>query len=218
MTGFVERLAQIEEKIERACQRSGRKRSDVAVIAVSKSRSLEAMWRAYDAGCRVFGESRLQEALPKIEAMPSTCEWHFIGKLQSNKSRRAAETFSVLHTLESESQLREIAKQDRHVDGLIEVNVAGEAQKSGIAPADLESFVDAVRRCDRINLRGLMTIGPAVIDEERVRSVFRDLRRLSCVVGNPWLSMGMSQDYELAIEEGATHIRLGSAIFDTDQA
>lgn len=186
----------------------------VTLVAVSKTFGIDAVQEAYDAGVRDFGESRLQEAIPKIEALPADIIWHFVGKLQSNKARRVASLFSVIHALETLSQLRELEKSDRTVDGLIEVNVADEPQKSGLGFDALDEFALEVLHCERVRLRGLMTIGPQVRNAEEMRPFFRKLKeRLSRLPKGDWLSMGMSGDFDVAIQEGATHIRVGTALF-----
>ncbi|MBX7133115.1 MAG: YggS family pyridoxal phosphate-dependent enzyme [Fimbriimonadaceae bacterium] len=208
-----ENLDEIERRIEDACSSAGRKRSEVTLVAVTKTVPIEKIREAYDLGCRDFGESRLQEALPKIEQLPSDIRWHFIGKLQSNKAKRVAEVFHLIHTLDSESQLREIAKQPRRIDALIEVNVGKEAQKSGIAPGALDEFIRICTHCKEVRLRGLMTIGPA-LDPENMRPYFRQLKDwLPKVPEADILSMGMSGDFEVAIQEGSTLVRIGSALF-----
>lgn len=207
------RLNRIRERIEVAAHSVGRDSTAVTLIAVSKTVGIDAIREAYDAGQRHFGESRLQEAMPKIEALPGDIVWHFVGTLQSNKAKRVAERFDVIHTLESESQLREIGKAGRVVDGLIEVNIANEPQKSGISVKNLEAFANSGLQYPSVHLRGLMTIGPPNLDPEAMRPFFRDLRTLGERIGGQWLSMGMSDDFEVAIQEGATHVRVGTAIF-----
>ncbi len=188
----------------------------VTLIAVSKGVSIDLIQVAYNAGQRDFGESRLQEALPKIEALPSDIVWHFIGHLQSNKVKAVAKHFDVIHTLYSESQLRELAKIDGEVDALIEVNIGEEAQKSGILPESLDRFIESVLECNHVRLKGLMTVGPAHPNAEDMRPYFQRLRKMSEKLGEgAWLSMGMSNDFEVAIQEGSSHVRVGSAIFGT---
>lgn len=205
-------LRQVEDRIARACASVGRDPSGVTLVAVSKTFPIDAVRKAYDLGLRHFGESRLQEALPKIEALPDDIVWHFVGKLQSNKAKRAAQAFSVIHTLESESQLREIDKAGRRPDVLVEVNIGAETQKSGLLVENVDDFVQLVLHCDNARYRGLMTVGPLLSPEE-VRPFFRKLRELKDRVGGDWLSMGMSGDFEVAIQEGASHVRVGSALF-----
>ncbi len=213
MTGLAGRLQEVEARIEAACRDAGRARSDVTLVAVSKTVPVEGLLAAYELGVRDFGESRLQEATPKVQALPSDVVWHFVGRLQSNKARKVAGLFSALHTIESESQLREIAKANRTIDALVEVNVAEEARKGGVFPEALDNAVAMVAHYPGVRFRGLMTIGPLSSDPELSRPVFRRLKELGERVGAEWLSMGMSQDLHVAIQEGATHVRVGTALF-----
>lgn len=206
-------LEAISARIARAARSVGRDPASVTMVAVTKRVPPDLILEAYEAGQRHFGESRLQEALPKIAALPEDITWHFIGKLQSNKAKRAAEAFQIVHTLESESQLRELVKAGKAIDGLIEVNLAEEAQKSGISPDSLDAMVKTVIQYPLVHLRGLMTVGPLNPNAELMRPFFRGLRKLNERVGGKWLSMGMSNDFEVAIQEGSTHVRVGSALF-----
>lgn len=206
-------LAEVHARIDRSCKSVGRHRSEITLIAVTKTVPIELIQQAYDLGHRDFGESRLQEALPKIEALPNDIHWHFIGHLQSNKAKKIGQVFDTIHTLDSESQLREIQKAGRSIEGFIEVNIANEPQKAGISPQSLDEFRETVLKCSQVHLTGLMTIGPISDDLEASRSIFRGLRNLAERIGVQKLSMGMSQDFDVAIQEGATHIRIGSAIF-----
>jgi len=208
-----QRLLQLEASLQKACESAGRQRSEVTLVAVTKGVPLESIQEAHRLGVRNFGESRLQEALPNTEAIPEAT-WHFIGKLQSNKVLRAARVFSVVHSLESRNQLQELAKLDSILDALIEVNIADEQQKAGISADGLDEFIDNVLNCPQVRLRGLMTVGPTVQNAESMRPYFRKLRQLlEKVPGGTWLSMGMSSDFEVAIQEGSTHVRIGSALF-----
>lgn len=206
------RLKAIQDRIERACETVGRDPALVTLIAVSKTHPADSIRAMYDLGHRVFGESRLQEAIPKIEALPGDIEWHFIGKLQSNKAKKATEYFRAILTIESESQLKELAK-GRPIDGLVEVNIGEEPQKSGIAPEMLDDFLKIVLQYDQVKFRGLMAIGPAHPNAEAMRPYFQRMFRLNERVQGEWLSIGMSQDFDVAIQEGATHVRIGSALF-----
>jgi pyridoxal phosphate enzyme (YggS family) len=206
-------LRQVKERIAAACDCAGRDPQTVTLIAVTKTVHPDHIKQAYDQGHRHFGENRLQEAIPKIEALPSDITWHYIGKLQSNKAKRAAQYFPVIHTLETEAQLKEIEKQSNQASGLIELNLSSEPQKSGISVKMLDDFHTAVLECNHVRFRGLMTVGPNLEDPEGMRPYFKELRRLGEQVGAEWLSMGMSGDFEVAIQEGATHVRVGSAIF-----
>lgn len=212
--GMQRTLQNIQERIVRAAESAGRDPSEVTLIAVSKTVSLERMQEAYDLGLRHFGESRLQEAIPKIEALPKDIMWHFIGKLQSNKARRAAECFSVIHTIENEGQLKEITKaQNPTLSLLIEVNSGEEEQKAGISLAETAEFAKTVVQYKPATLRGLMSIGPAHRNAEDMRPYFKAVALANRNLGGSWLSLGMSSDFEVAIQEGSTHIRVGSALF-----
>ena len=210
---MLDRLREIQARMCQAAESVGRDPASVTLIAVSKTRSIPELQAAYDLGLRHFGESKVQEAIPKVEALPKDITWHFIGHLQSNKAKKCAEYFSVIHSLSSEGQLREIENGARTVDGLIEINIAEESQKSGILPNDLDQFALSALQYKRTRIRGLMTIGPQVDNPEDMRPWFRTLANLSANVGTGWKSMGMSSDFEVAIQEGASHIRVGTALF-----
>lgn len=206
-------LREVQERIARAAEGAGRDPASVTLIAVSKTHPLESIREAYDAGHRDFGESRLQELIPKWEAAPKDIRWHFIGKLQSNKAKRTAQMGLILHTLESSHQIHEVAKATTDIEALIEVNTTDEPQKSGVVPQALDELVAEVLRCKNVRLRGLMTLGHAHRNAELQRPFFRTLRELNMKMGGEWLSMGMSGDFEVAIQEGSTHVRVGTAIF-----
>lgn len=205
-------LSQVRERVARASEKAGRDPSAVTLIAVSKMVEVERVRRAYDMGQRHFGESRLQEALPKIEALPRDITWHFIGNLQSNKAKKIAQNFNVIHSFGSIGGIREAAKAERELDALVEINIAGESSKAGILPGEAMATIDELKQSP-MRFRGLMTIGPDLHDSEAMRPYFRSLVEMNRSCGGEWLSMGMSGDFEVAIEEGATHIRVGSAIF-----
>lgn len=208
------RLQGIEHRIAHACESCGRKRQDVQLIAVTKTIGISQIQEAYDLGLRDFGESRWQEAEPKIAALPKDIRWHFIGKLQSNKVKKICPSFWLVHSLETNNQLKEIAKLDQTLDALIEVNIAKEPQKSGILPEALDDFIQSVLECENVRLKGLMTVGPLNLNAELMRPYFQQLRQLSeRVRPSSILSMGMSGDFEVAIQEGSTHIRVGTALF-----
>jgi PLP dependent protein len=206
-------LKSISERIAAACEQANRSPNDVILIAVSKNFSVDHIKAAYDLGIRDFGESKLQELETKVHQLPNDINWHFIGKLQSNKAKRVAELATTIHSLETDRQLQEIAKQDRTIDGFIQLNIASEQQKSGIFKEDLDKVLSHVLKCNQVRFRGLMTIGPAVSDPEESRIYFRELAILNRKIGGTQLSMGMSGDFEVAIQEGATHVRVGSALF-----
>ena len=206
-------LLAVRERIVRACEAAGRDPSGVTLVAVSKTYPAEDVRALYDLRQRDFGESRLQEALPKLDGLPDDIRWHFIGRLQSNKARRVAERFDVLHTLESEGQLREIAKAGRIVDGFVEANLANERTKGGLSGENLTPFVEKVVHCAHVRFVGLMAIGPTGTSDEALRPLYRGLAETNARLGGTWLSLGMSGDLEAAIAEGATHVRVGTALF-----
>jgi pyridoxal phosphate enzyme (YggS family) len=192
----------------------GRDPSSVELVAVSKTVPIEAIQEAYECGQRHFGESRLQEALPKISALPDDIVWHFIGTLQGNKAKKIAEHFSWIHSLANLDHLREIGKANAKPSLLIEVNIAKEEKKSGILPEALDGFSKSVLQWNHVQLRGLMMIGPPLDDAEEQRGNFKACRLLAEeILENPVLSMGMSGDYEVAVQEGSHFVRVGSAIF-----
>lgn len=191
----------------------GRNPDEITLIAVSKTVPAELIREAYELGIRDFGESRLQETILKLPHLPNDIRWHFIGKLQSNKAKQIARHFDVIHSLASRSALTELEKVDQIICAFIEINIANEIEKSGIFPNSLDEFVSEVIECSQVHFCGLMTIGPNLIDKEQMRGYFRDLRFLNQKVGGKSLSMGMSGDFEVAIQEGATHVRIGSALF-----
>jgi pyridoxal phosphate enzyme (YggS family) len=222
-------LALINGRIEAAARRAGRHASDITLMAVSKTFAVELIREAYDAGQRVFGENRVQEFADKAPDLGtlSGAEFHLIGHLQSNKSARAAELFDAVDSVDSlrvAERLNDAAKRlDKKLAVLIEINVGGEEQKAGVPPVsrELEQILLAAPRLENVSICGLMTVPPYAEDPERARPYFRMLRHvrddlakrhLPCV-GLDVLSMGMSHDFEVAIEEGATCVRIGSAIF-----
>lgn len=211
--GLIQNFDEVRERIQEAAQSVGRDPAEVTLIAVTKTVPVEVIRMAYDLGHRDFGENRVQEAIPKIAALPNDIRWHFIGTLQSNKARRVGTHFAVVHTLESESQLVELTKAGKVIDGLIEVNIGSEAQKSGILSTELPKFSKIVVQYPLVRLRGLMTVGPVHPNAELMRPFFRELRELGERIGGAWLSMGMSNNFEVAIQEGSTHVRVGSALF-----
>lgn len=211
-------LRAILDDIHHHAELARRDPATITLVAVSKTFSSEHIRRAFDLGIRDFGESRLDEAAAKMDALPpEICQaitWHFIGKLQSRKVRDVARLFSVVHTLESASQLRQFSKVESPIDALIEVNTGREPQKAGVLPEELDSYLSLARSCPGVQVRGLMTMGPVRPDAESMRPFFRELRHLGCRIGaNAWLSMGMSADFGVAIQEGSTHIRVGSRLF-----
>ncbi|MEF2805108.1 MAG: YggS family pyridoxal phosphate-dependent enzyme [Massilistercora timonensis] len=218
-------LIQVEQNIEEACRRAGRDRSEVTLIAVSKTKPVETLQEAYDLGVRVFGENKVQEMADKYEVLPKDIRWHLIGHLQRNKVKYIIDKAVLIHSVDSLRLAQTIEKEAKkhnltaHI--LIEVNVAREESKFGIFPEDLEALVDEIAKLPHIQVDGLMTIAPFVPDPEENRPVFRELRKLSVDisakkvdnVNMSVLSMGMTNDYQVAIEEGATMVRVGTGIF-----
>ncbi|NTU60170.1 MAG: YggS family pyridoxal phosphate-dependent enzyme [Deltaproteobacteria bacterium] len=211
--------------MERARERAGRPPGSVRLLAVTKTVEAERVRRAWDAGVRLFGESYVQEAVGKVDRLPPEAEWHFIGHLQSNKARQALDLFRLVHSLDRPSLADALEKAARargaQVDVLLEVNVGAEASKSG---ASLGDALDLARRAEEwpsLRIRGLMAIPPYLADAEEVRPYFRAVRELADRiralelpgVAMEELSMGMSHDFPVAIEEGATLVRVGTALF-----
>ncbi len=220
MTALAGRLAGLRERIAAACAAAGRDAAEVELLAVSKTFPAEAVAEAREAGQRLFGESRQQEAAPKIAALPDDLEWHFIGALQRNKVRKVLADFACIHSVGSlrlAEYLDRVAGEEGKRPGVyLEVNVAGEESKSGFAPAELLACAQQLGSFTHLDLRGLMCIPPEGDDSRRWFAATRELRdRLQASTGLalPGLSMGMSGDFEEAIAEGATIVRVGSALF-----
>jgi pyridoxal phosphate enzyme (YggS family) len=208
-----DRYREVLDRIRLSCEKVGRNPASVHLIAVSKMQSVEKIQELYNLGHRDFGESKVQELLVKVNVLPKDIRWHFIGTLQSNKLRKAAEVCDVIHSIDSESQLKEIRKIDSSLNVFVQVNIGDEPQKSGVNKNGLDSMVASVLNCSQAELLGLMTIGPAVEDAEAMRPYFAEMRSLNERVGGRWLSMGMSSDFDVAVQEGSTHIRVGSLLF-----
>lgn len=220
-------LNAVEERIAAACQRSGRSREDVTLICVTKTKPVELLREAYDAGERQFGENKVQEMTAKIPQLPGDISWHMIGHLQKNKVKYvlADPHVAMIHSVDNEALAQTISKEavknGRTIPVLIEVNAAGEESKFGVAPEEVEALIRKVAAFPGIEVRGLMTIAPYTPDAESNRPYFRRLRELlvdiksKCIdnVNMTELSMGMTGDYEVAIEEGATFVRVGTGIF-----
>jgi pyridoxal phosphate enzyme (YggS family) len=219
---IAERLAAVRADVERACERAGRDPAAVTIVGVTKTQPVEAVRDALDAGLTDFGENRAQELVPKAEAAAEAGlapRWHFIGHLQRNKVRQVLPHTAVLHSLDSERLLDEIEHRAAHpLPCYLEVNVSGEASKEGIVPHQLPSLLAAAQSAHNIEVAGLMTVAPLVDDPEQARPVFRRLRELARAHGLNGLSMGMTDDYAVAIEEGATVVRVGRAIFGARRA
>lgn len=212
-------LSRVRDRIADACARVGRDPAGVTLVAVSKRHPAERVREAYAAGQRVFGENYVQELVEKADALADLdgARWHFIGHLQRNKAKLLARPGMVVETVDSERLAAELDKRAASaglvLPVLVQVNVAGEAQKSGCAPEALDAILDAVASAAHLEARGLMTIPPAVDHPEAARPHFAALRALAEARGLAELSMGMSADLEAAIAEGATSVRVGTAIF-----
>jgi pyridoxal phosphate enzyme (YggS family) len=210
-----ERLSEVRDRIERACARAGRSSSSVTLIAVTKIFPAGVIREAYEAGLREFGENYVQEfeaKLPELQDL-TDARFHLIGHLQSNKARKASELFAVIQTVDSTKLARRLDEAGRPLDVMLEVKLSPENAKSGVDPADLSGLVEAVRSAKNLRVVGLMTMPPWSEEAEPSRPYFKRLRDLAEQFGLPEVSMGMSHDFEVAIEEGATHIRVGTALF-----
>jgi hypothetical protein len=226
---IADNLAEVRERICVAAHRAGRSPGDIALMAVSKTFSAERIREAYDAGARLFGENRVQEFAGKIDALRDLrdAEFHLIGHLQSNKAAKAVELFAAVDSVDSlrlAQKLNASAQQSgKKISVLIEVNVAGEVAKSGVAPGsrELEELLSSAQALPHLEFRGLMTVPPFTDDPQQARPYFRQLRELRDhtaarklpAIDMGMLSMGMSHDFEVAIEEGSTCVRVGTAIF-----
>ena len=220
-----DQLQEVEKRIQAACDRAGRKREEVTLIAVSKTKPVETLQEAYDLGVRIFGENKVQELTAKYEALPKDIHWHMIGHLQTNKVKFIIDKAELIHSVDSlklaETIEKEAAKHDLIADILVEVNVAEEESKFGMKMEEVIPFVEKVSAFPHVRVRGLMTIAPFVEDPEENRSIFADLHKLYIDIKKKnhdndtvsVLSMGMTNDYEVAIEEGATMVRVGTGIF-----
>jgi pyridoxal phosphate enzyme (YggS family) len=208
-----DRIERVEERIQDAARRAGRARDEITLVAVTKKFSADVMREAYALGLRVFGENYVQEFAAKHAAifdLPGT-QFHLIGHLQSNKTSQAQELFQVIETVDSAKLARRLDQKPLEV--MIEVKLSPEESKAGAAPEELPALIDAIRACPNLRLTGLMTMPPWSDDPGVTRPYFRRLSELARAHGLPKLSMGMSHDLEAAIEEGATHVRVGTALF-----
>lgn len=224
-TYLKENFQSVEARIQAACDRAGRSRKEVTLIAVSKTKPVEMLQTIYDAGSRDFGENKVQEMCDKIELLPTDIRWHMIGHLQTNKVKYIVGRVSLIHSVDSLHLAQEIEKQAAKLDVivpiLIEVNIAEEESKFGIHKEETISLVREVATLPHIRIQGLMTIAPYVENPEDNRAYFRGIKQLSVDIAREnidnvsmdCLSMGMTGDYEVAIEEGATMVRVGTGIF-----
>ena len=221
-TGIGANIEEVKERINRACQRAGRSPDEVTIVAVTKMVEPSAIATAFKLGIRHFGENRIQEAVDKIGQL-SQLEprpvWHMVGHLQTNKAKVAVELFDIIHSIDSVRLAEAISRRtQRTLPVLLEVNVSGEASKNGFPLAQVEPALEEIAGLPRLEVKGLMTIAPLVSDDEQVRPVFRKLLSLRDSLGLEHLSMGMTDDFEVAVEEGATLVRIGRAIFGEREA
>jgi len=215
----------INKKIKKAALRADRNPEEIKLVAVTKTATIEQIEEAIKAGVKIIGESKVQEAKEKYQIITADIEWHLVGRLQTNKVKYAVEIFDCIHSIDSIKLAKEIDKRSlqfgKITNVLVEVNVSGEETKCGIKPEEVEPFLKEISKFSRIRVRGLMTIAPIVEDKEEVRPYFRKLRELSKEIKSKniknvrmdYLSMGMSEDFEIAIEEGANMVRIGRGIF-----
>ena len=220
-----ENLINVENNITKACEKAGRNRSAVTLIAVSKTKPVEMLQEVYDQGIRYFGENKVQEMCDKMEVMPKDINWNMIGHLQTNKVKYIVGKTSLIHSVDSLKLAEEIQKQaiknNVVVDILVEVNIANEETKFGISKEETIQMVKDIAKLDHIRIKGLMTIAPFVENPEDNRLYFREIKQLSVDINNQnidnvcmdILSMGMTGDYMVAIEEGSTMVRVGTGIF-----
>lgn len=223
---FAERLNQLQSEMAEAAQRAGRSAEDITLIGVSKRKPVEDMQQAYDAGLRDFGENRAQEVRDKFPGFnPEGIVRHFIGHLQSNKVKYLPGRVDIIHTIDStriaDAVDQRFGTQDMRIPVLVEINISGEENKEGVEPKQAMELAAYCAEKPNLEFQGLMTIGPLTTDRDRIRRAFREMLLLSELIfrqvgtsGKPAiLSMGMSDDFQIAIEEGATHIRVGTALF-----
>ena len=220
-----ENLQEVEQRIADACRRAGRKREEVTLIAVSKTKPAEMLKEAYDLGVRVFGENKVQELTEKYDLLPDDIRWHMIGHLQTNKVKYLIGKTELIHSVDSLKLAKVIEKESEKkeciTDILVEVNVAEEESKFGLKMEEVIPFMENAAQFPHINVRGLMTIAPFVENPEKNRTIFADLHKLYVDIKEKnidngtmnILSMGMTNDFEVAIEEGATMVRIGTGIF-----
>ena len=215
----------IRQRVAQACDRTGRNPDEITILGASKGQSVERVQWAWEAGLRVFGENRVQEALAKIEVLPTEIEWHLIGPLQSNKVRKVVPVFTAVHSIDrpkiARALDREATQSGRPLLGFLEVNLAEEDSKHGFRPEQLIDHLAELQDLETLEIVGLMALPPFETDPEDSRRWFRQLRELRDQVFSqePWsqrpgyLSVGMSHDFDVAVEEGSTHVRVGTSLF-----
>ena len=225
MTAIKENIQHVRERIKTAAIRAGREPDSVKLVAVSKRKSVELIRDAVNCGQLIFGENYLQESKEKISILGRNLTWHFIGHLQTNKAKAAAELFQVIETVDrlklANGLEKHLAALNRTMDILVQVNVGREPQKGGVLPEDAEKLIRDISQCSHLKVKGLMAM-PPFLDSEAVRPFFREVRQIGKDLaakgllgrhGPLELSMGMTGDFEVAIEEGATSVRVGTALF-----
>jgi pyridoxal phosphate enzyme (YggS family) len=223
MSDIAENLERVRSQVALAARKSGRSSDDIELVAITKTHPAEKVRQALEAGQTLFGESRVQEARAKIPLLPSSLRWHFVGHLQKNKIRHALSLFELFHSVDSlalAQEMNRIANEEgMHPRVLLEINVAGEGSKFGFKPETVRAEMESLLSLNRLSIEGLMTIPPLDEEAEASRKFFVDLRELrdalekQYTVKLPTLSMGMTNDYIVAVEEGATLVRVGTAIF-----
>ncbi|MBU6081369.1 YggS family pyridoxal phosphate-dependent enzyme [Allobacillus halotolerans] len=214
-------LATIQENIQKACEKSNRNPEDVQIIAVTKYVTVDRAQEAIEAGVSHLGENRAEGFQDKYTAIGDQVHWHFIGTLQSRKVKEIVHQVDFIHSLDRKSLAKEINKRaEKPISCFVQVNVSGESSKHGLEPDEVSDFIQSLKDYPKINIVGLMTMAPHTDEEEVIRNCFRSLRQLQLEIQQlsldfapcQYLSMGMSNDYQIAIEEGATHIRIGSSL------
>jgi pyridoxal phosphate enzyme (YggS family) len=217
VSDLVVNIQNVRARITAAAQRAGRNPGEIALVAVTKTVEPERVEQALATGLTVFGESKVQEAKAKIPVVSSRARWHMIGHLQTNKARDAVALFELIHSVDSVKLAAELDKWAERAGKtqpiLLEVNVSGEASKFGLKPDALEAALEEINAMPRLEVQGLMTVAPFAEEAEKARPYFRKLRELRDRLALTHLSMGMTHDFEVAVEEGATIVRLGTAIF-----
>ena len=226
---IAENLKVVQKKIEDACEKSERAKEEVTLIAVSKTKPVSMLQEAYDTGCRDFGENKVQELVDKYEQLPKDIRWHMIGHLQRNKVKYIVDKVYLIHSVDSlrlaEEISKEAVKKGVTVSILLEVNVAQEETKFGVSAQDAAALAEEIAKLPNIVIKGLMTIAPNVLNAEENREVFRKLKQIAVDITQKnidnicmgELSMGMTGDYEVAVMEGATYVRVGTGIFGERQ-
>lgn len=212
-------LAGVRARMAAACLRAGRPEDEVRLVAITKGVGIEECRILRELGVTDMGENRIDVAAPKVAALGHGVRWHFIGNLQRRKAREVVELFDAVDAIDrveaAEALQRRLETADKRLPILLEVNVSGETTKHGFAPEELGEAINAIRHFEHLEIRGLMTMAPFEAVEAEIRGYFRTLKRLCTDFGLPECSMGMTNDFELAIEEGATQVRVGSALFES---